>query len=56
MLKKALDSANIEYTLGDNVYYLIERGIAQVPVLEIDKKLLNYNEAIAWIKEREGNI
>lgn len=53
VLKEKLRQKNIEYTECNDVNKMIELGIEQVPVLEIDEKLLSFSEANKWINERE---
>ena len=51
VLKKKLDSKNIEYVECDDVNTLISKNIDLTPVLEIDGNMMNYSEAINWVNE-----
>ncbi|MBQ2396916.1 MAG: hypothetical protein II304_07790 [Bacteroidales bacterium] len=51
VLTKKLDSAGITYDVFDDVDKMIEIGMTTVPMLEVDGKIMNYKEAIDWIKK-----
>lgn len=51
VLTKKLDSAGITYDVFDDVGKMIEMGMTTVPMLEVDGKIMNYKEAIDWIKK-----
>ena len=52
VLKEKLDSLHIEYTICDDVDLMISKGFMSVPVLEIENKIMTFNEAIRWLKEK----
>lgn len=49
ILKTKLDQKNIEYQVCENVDIMMARGFQTVPMLEIDDKLYNFREAVAWV-------
>lgn len=49
ILKKKLDDKNIEYSVFNNIDKMIEMGLNEVPVLDVDGKRMNYIEAVKWI-------
>lgn len=51
VLTKKLDSVGITYEVFDDVDKMIEMGMTTVPMLEVDGKIMNYKEAIDWIKK-----
>lgn len=51
MLKMALDQLKIEYVINNDVDEMESKGIASVPMLEVDGKLINAAQAVAWMKE-----
>lgn len=53
LLKKVLEQKGIEYTVEDDVNKMLELGIEEVPMLKIQGKLMNYDEALRYIKERK---
>lgn len=53
LLKKILEKNGIEYTVEDDVNKMLELGIEDVPMLKIQGKLMNYDEALRYIKERK---
>ena len=52
VLKEKLDNLHIEYTICDDVDLMISKGFMSVPVLEIENKIMTFNEAIKWLKEK----
>lgn len=51
ILTKKLDSAGITYEVFDDVDKMIEMGMTTVPMLEVDGKIMNFKEAVDWIKK-----
>ena len=51
VLEKKLDSAGIEYNIDNNVDKMLEMGISNVPVLDVDGDMLTFKQAIDWINE-----
>lgn len=50
-LKTELDKSNIEYIVCSDINTMINMGLNELPVLEVNGKLMSNNEAIDWIKE-----
>ena len=55
MLENRLNKANIEYDVCKDTERMLDMGMNDVPVLEVDGKLLNYKEATEWI-ESKGSV
>jgi hypothetical protein len=55
VLKKKLAAKDITYTENNDTEQMASLGIDAVPVLSVDGKLLNFQEAAAWINESEVN-
>lgn len=55
VLEQKLNSKNINYGVIDDVNIIIDKGFDFLPVLEIDGKIMEFNEAVKWINEQEGN-
>lgn len=54
ILKQKLISKNINFIESNNVQYLIDKNITEVPVLEFsDGTILNFINAIKWINSME---
>ena len=51
VLKKKLNSANIEFEEITDISEMESLGISAVPVLKVDNKLLSFAEAIKYINE-----
>ncbi len=55
VLKKKLDSANIDYELISDVDIMQEKGFASTPVLEVNGHCMSFVEANTWVKEHIGH-
>lgn len=51
-LKKKLDDAGVQYETYTDIQGMLDMGLKDVPVLEVDGKRMNFNEALKWTKER----
>lgn len=51
MLKKKLKENKIPYEEDNNVEPLLKLGFRELPVLKIDDKYYDFNQAINYIKE-----
>lgn len=49
ILENELSKKKIDFTIIDDVDYMIQKGVSSIPMMEINGKLKNYNEAIRWI-------
>lgn len=49
VLKKKLDEKGIEYLENNDVDAMIEKGLNELPVLEVDGELYPFREAVNWI-------
>lgn len=52
VLKAKLDSKNIKYSVCSDKAYMIGRGFAEVPKLEVNNKILGFAEAVKWINQQ----
>lgn len=52
VLKKKLDSKNINYIENNNTDDMTNLGITQVPVLSIDGELLPFVKANEWVNNQ----
>lgn len=50
VLERKLNEANITYSLNTDVRKMRDLGIDAVPVLSVDGKLLQFSDAVDWIK------
>lgn len=50
ILKKKLDERGIEYTENNSVEEMISLGFTHVPMLKVDEKIMDFNEALVFIK------
>ena len=49
VLKKKLDSADIEYSVCDDVDVMAEKGFLSAPILEVDGKSMIFKDAVNWV-------
>lgn len=52
ILKKKLNSKGIEFKEETNVDKMFELNISQVPVLQVEDKLLDFSSAVKYINNR----
>lgn len=53
ILKKKLDELNIEYDIIEDVDIMLELGMSQVPILEIDEVKMDFTEANNWVNKQK---
>ncbi len=53
VLEKKLNDAGITYSISADVKKMEELGIEFVPVLSVDGELLQFGDAVNWIKDQE---
>ena len=51
VLAGLLDKKGIQYEYCSDVNHMMQIGISSVPMLEIDGEILNFQKAMAWVKE-----
>jgi glutaredoxin len=51
ILEKTLTSRGVDYVAVEDVDVIMARGFQMVPMMEVDGKVLDYKEAMFWIKE-----
>lgn len=49
ILKTKLDEKNIVYQICSDMDVMIKKGFNSMPVLEVDDKIMNFNDSIKWI-------
>lgn len=55
ILETKLGQKNIKYSIFDDVDAMIDMGFQSVPLLEVDKKVMNFGEAVKWLNEIGDN-
>lgn len=55
ILETKLSQKNIEYSIFDDVDAMINKGFQSVPLLEVDKKVMSFGEAVKWLNEIGDN-
>lgn len=53
ILKRKLDEYGIEYETVSDVNAMLELGLSSAPALGVGESLLNFNEAIGWVRNRQ---
>jgi glutaredoxin len=51
ILEKTLTSRGVDYVAVEDVDVIMAKGFQMVPMMEVDGKVLDYKEAMFWIKE-----
>jgi len=51
VLESKLNSKNISYEMFDDKDKMIDMGLTNVPVLEVDGNRMNFKEAVDWINK-----
>lgn len=52
-LKNMLDEAKVAYTICYDKETMLSMGFTSIPMLKVNENIINYKNAIKWIKERE---
>lgn len=55
LLKRFLDRSGIQYETVDSIEEIACKDIEELPVLEVNGKMLPYVDAIKWIKDSGKN-
>lgn len=50
VLKMKLDQANIQYQTVNDVNVMQEKGFKEAPKLEVDGVVMDFKEAVEWIR------
>ena len=53
VLKAKLNVAGVVYDEVNDQEAMLAKGFKSAPILEVDGKALNFNEAIGWVKNYE---
>lgn len=51
ILKQKLEDKGVSYKENNSVSDMIAKGFTHVPMLEVDDKIYNFNEALLAVKE-----
>ena len=50
VLKDKLDGQDVDYVIATDVKVIREKGITQLPMLEVGGALMNFSEALMWLQ------
>ena len=53
ILERKLNEAGVEYEVVKDVDTMMSLGISSAPVLGVGESILNFNEAIGWVRNRQ---
>lgn len=53
VLESKLNKKNIEYYICEDVNIMQNKNIINLPLLEIDDKILSFKDAVNWVNEQE---
>lgn len=51
VLKTKMDKIELTYEICEDVERMLDLGIQSVPALQIDNTILDFGQAIKWLKE-----
>lgn len=54
VLEMKLKQKNVQYQTNTNVNEMLDKGIKEAPMLEVDGQLLNFAAAVKWINGLEA--
>lgn len=54
VLQKELDKTGVLYTVINDVDEMLSLGLSSAPALSVEGKLMNFTEAMKWLREREN--
>lgn len=52
VLKKKLESKNIEFEENNSVDEMMTLGISTVPILKLDSTMMDFATAVKWVNEQ----
>ena len=52
VLKKKLLEQNINFVENNNVEEMVNLNFVNIPILDVDGKMMEFKEAVDWIKEQ----
>jgi len=52
ILQQKLDEKGVMYEKVSDIEIMKQKGFMSVPMLEVDENIMNYLEAINWVKEQ----
>lgn len=52
VLQSQLVSKNLKFEEFNDIDEMIKKGMSHMPMLEVDGELLNYSDALAWVKKQ----
>ena len=56
ILIKKLDMAHIDYIIIDDKQTMIDKDFTTVPMLEVDKTIMDFKTAVDWINSTSASI
>ena len=52
VLKSKLDQKGIQYETVNDIAVMKEKGFVEAPKLEVDNVIMDFKQAVEWIKEK----
>lgn len=52
VLKKKLAEKNIDFVENNSVEEMLLLSIVQVPMLQVEDKIMNYKESVEWVNNQ----
>jgi len=54
-LEQLLEKKRITYQEINDITEMRQRGFMSVPILDVDGRIMTFEEAKQWVEEKEGN-
>ena len=54
ILEKKLEQSEIKYDVCEDLDLMLAKGFQTAPVLDVDGRIMEFKEAVQWIKEQIG--
>jgi hypothetical protein len=54
ILEKKLEQSKIKYDVCEDLDLMLAKGFQTAPVLDVDGKIMEFKEAVQWVKEQIG--
>ena len=51
LVKQMLSQHNVEYTETTDIEAMKEKGFKEVPMMEVDGRILDYSDVLTWLKD-----
>lgn len=54
VLEQKMSKLNLKFDINNNVDKILELGFQEAPIVQVDEQIMNFTEAVKWIKSLEA--